>query len=86
VLQETWSKRVQTTHPFQVLDELGAIASEIISVLKSLDKKILDDILSQIFTQNSSDKAIVGKQKLLKYSVEVVAGLLLGSYVNSKMT
>jgi DNA (cytosine-5)-methyltransferase 1 len=86
VLQETWSKRGQTTHPFQVLDELGAIASEIISVLKSLDKKILDDILSQIFTQNSSDKAIVGKQKLLKYSVEVVAGLLLGSYVNSKMT
>ena len=84
-LQSTWAKRANSTHPFTLLDEFGELASKIMLELASLDKKIVDDVLSKILEDYSEGVVIIGKQKLLKYSVEIVSGLLMGAYVNSKL-
>ncbi len=83
-LQSTWSKRANDIHPFILLDEFGEIAGKIITDLAALDKNVIDDVLLKILQSRDKETIIVGKQKLLKYSVEIIAGLLLGSFLNSK--
>ena len=46
--------------------------------------KNIDDVLLKIFSSQSKDGLIIGRAKLLKYSIEIVSGLLLGSFLNSK--
>ena len=83
-LQTTWSKRTDETHPFILLDEFGDLAEKIINHVSTVEKRHIDDILLKIFSSQSKDSVIIGRAKLLKYSVEIVSGLLIGSSVNAK--
>ena len=78
------SKRTDQTHPFILLDEFGELAENIINHVATFEKDNIDDVLLKTFSSQSKDGLIIGRAKLLKYSIEIVSGLLLGSFVNSK--
>lgn len=81
-LQERWSRRSENGHhPYEVVDQLGRITGELISILDSQAPSLPSAISKGLRQFNGQ----TGFDKILRHSTAVFAGLLVGAAFNSRI-
>lgn len=76
-LQDVWTRRSKGMGPYELVDLLGTCAFEMINSLAALPGQSASGIVHQICGVSTGQEA-----KLQKYSTELLAGFLIGSYFN----
>jgi DNA (cytosine-5)-methyltransferase 1 len=85
-LQSVWAGKEQGLHPFDVLDELGNVASKLISLSDAYDDMLLEEIVKAEATVIDPRKKLpIAAGKLQKFAREIVCGILLGCHFNAKI-
>jgi DNA (cytosine-5)-methyltransferase 1 len=84
-LQDRWTHRAEGVSPFEVVDLLGSLASDLVTVLKQQMKA--DPAPVQAFVRQRAESApgtgpTPGLRKVEQYAVEVLAGLIIGDWFN----
>jgi DNA (cytosine-5)-methyltransferase 1 len=84
-LQSVWTKQVKGKHPFHVLDELGAIASDMIEMSKLVPDEVFQKIVkSEATVIDSMTKLPIATRKLQRFAREIVCGMILACRFNTK--
>jgi hypothetical protein len=86
LLQAAWTHRQVATHPYEICDALGTVASTIVSRLESYPATDLWEFLeNKVVAGNRHHLALAelpGKRKLQSFSVQILAGMIVGSWTN----
>lgn len=81
-LQLIWSNKDKGLHPFDLLDDLGFLAHQLIQKSKNIDNDYFTGLIKKyVFVKSSSGKSI-SENKLTSYAREISIGLILGSAFN----
>jgi DNA (cytosine-5)-methyltransferase 1 len=86
LLQAAWTHRQVATHPYEICDALGTVASTIVSRLELYPATDLWEFLeNKVVAGNRHHLALAelpGKRKLQSFSVQILAGMIVGSWTN----
>lgn len=84
-LQRVWAHKAEGTGPFEVVDKLGALAEMLqkrfLDILgKEEQPAIVDYVLA--VASGDEDKELIGRAKLSRYAMPILAGLVVGEWFN----
>ncbi|HEY5712951.1 MAG TPA: DNA (cytosine-5-)-methyltransferase, partial [Allosphingosinicella sp.] len=86
-LQLAWTRRAEGVGPYDVTDKLGALAEELHSRMEAeLDeqgRKLVAKYIVAVAGGSAGDRKPVGRMKLERYAVRVLAGIIIGEWFNS---
>lgn len=78
-IQEAWIHKSKHKGPYDIIDQIGELALNIINVIKLEPKGIIQQLLLDILKENNS---LDSSKKLLSYSNEIISGIIVGSWFN----
>jgi len=78
-LQDSWTRRSEGVGPYELVDALGASASDLIATIGALGGQKTSAITSRLCGITVKPEQ---ETKIEKYSTELLAGFLIGSYFN----
>jgi len=81
-LQAVWAHTEEGIHPYQVVDLLGNIASEVIDELEAAEVEGLDEYLIQVAAAETEADRVPSELKLRRNATAIIAGLLVGDWFN----
>lgn len=82
-VQETWTRRISQTGPFEIVDLLGLAAGEIANAMEFVDESAIHQIVLEICGISDSIEA-PSALKLRRNSKQIIAGFLVGSFFNDR--
>lgn len=84
-LQSSWTKRAGGLGPYEVIDKLAELAEELHSRMEAeLDSAGIRTVATYVLAvANSNDSKPLGRAKLEKYALRVLAGILVGEWFNT---
>lgn len=85
-LQDSWTHRIEGLGPYRVVDMLGELAADLLSVLEQ--QAMGDTVPAGAFVREVAERAAgsgptPGMRKLEKYALPILAGLVIGDWFNS---
>lgn len=79
-LQQVWTRRATGVSPFEVVDALGAVATEVTDQLQRANPSAISRVVLRILGYRKSDKKTPAK--ILRFAPALLAGFLVGSTFN----
>jgi DNA (cytosine-5)-methyltransferase 1 len=84
-LQDSWAHRAAGPGPYEVVDLLGGLASELITALEQtiVHPGAAPDFVRAVAATASGDGPTPGIRKLERYALPILAGLIVGDWFNT---
>jgi DNA (cytosine-5)-methyltransferase 1 len=84
-LQEAWTRRAAGMGPFEVTDKIAELAESLHARLEAeMEPPLLEEIEEYVVDHaNGDDAKMVGRSKLEKYALRVLAGIVVSEWFNT---
>ena len=85
-LQRVWSHQGEGTHPFKTLDKISNFAKQVSNgdFLDKVSSELIEQFVCAMLDQNPL-KAFPGRNKVFKFSAEILLGAIIAAVVNKKL-
>jgi DNA (cytosine-5)-methyltransferase 1 len=91
-MQDAWSRRSESAHPYHLVDKAGAAAGRIVAELQGLNRSKLEAFvvealeLSPVMAGGNEAPKRHGTPKVRRFAPSILAGFLVGSTLNFAIT
>lgn len=83
-LQQVWLHRMSGIGPFEVLDELGRLGSEVGQRISELDSAVVWESVRHVLTASlSAGESLIGQGKLAERRFQIYVGMIVGCWFNN---
>jgi DNA (cytosine-5)-methyltransferase 1 len=84
IIQQSWTRRLEATGPYQIVDLLGLAAADLATTLASVDSSVVIELSLKLCGSNVETYS-QGNDKITRNAKQLIAGFLIGCVFNQTL-